>query len=132
MIFWSITISNLIWILYSVTEGVRESFFTHYKNQSKRCDEYKFSAIFYLQRFLVLLTTSLILIHALGLWSIPFIIGQILMFHFFHKISFSQICKKIGNEEKSEQNKASILEKLNKSFVFIGIALQIFVYIFLL
>ncbi len=129
--FWSITFANLIWILYALTEGVRESFFRHYKKQCKRCDNYKFNVIFNFQRIIVLTVTSAILIHSLKLWAIPFIIGQILMFHFFHKISFTQTCKKIGEDEHIHESMKKI-EFINKPSVVFGIALQIFVYIFLI
>jgi hypothetical protein len=128
MIFWSITIANIVWILYSISEGVREGFFTHYKNQCKRNSEYKCSNIFYLQRIIVLLTTSSILISGLGLlYSIPFILGQISMFNFFHKISLKQTYKKINSEDIKDDK-----EKLYKPLVISGIALQVFVYIFML
>lgn len=128
MIFWSITLANLIWILYATSEGVRESFFSHYKNQCKRTNEYRCSNVFYLQRIIVLVLTSSILINTLGLFSIPFIIGQIFMFYFFHKISFIQTSNKIGNEQVTD----SKIDKFNKPLVISGIVLQVFVYIFML
>jgi hypothetical protein len=128
--FWSITFANLIWILYALTEGVRESFFIHYKKQCKRCDGYRFDTIFNFQRLLVLIVTSAILIYSLKIWAIPYIVGQIFMFNFFHKIAFDQTCKKIGEDHIHAGMKK--IEFLNKPLIVLGITLQIFVYIFLI
>lgn len=128
MIFLSITVSNLIWILYSTSEGVRESFFKHYQNRCKRTNEYKCSNVFYLQRIIVLILTSFILINSLSLFAIPFIIGQVFMFYFFHKISYTQTSKKIGNEQE-DVNK---IDRFNQLLAISGIVLQVFVYIFML
>lgn len=128
MIFYSITISNLIWIIYTISEGVRESFFSHYKNQCKRINEYKCSNIFYLQRIIVLILTSLILIKTLNIIAIPFIIGQLFMFNFFYKISYTQTSRKIGNQQTNDNK----IDKFNNHLLILGIVLQIFVYIFML
>ncbi len=131
MIFCMITLANLIWIAYALSEGVKDSFFSHYKNLCKSKNQYKFKSITNLQRLLVLLTTSFIFWQSINLWSIPFIIGQILMFGFFYKISFSQTCKKIGNSD-SEFKLFEKLKLFGNTYAIIGIVVQIFVYIFLI
>jgi hypothetical protein len=130
LVFCTITLANIIWILYALLDGVRDSFFSHYKNLCKKNNKYKFSSISTLQKLLVLSTTSFILWQSLSWWSIPFIIGQILMFDFFYKISASQTCKKIGYSEIE----TSLFEKFKlfgNTYAIIGIVIQIFVYIFL-
>lgn len=131
LVFCTITLANIIWILYALSEGVKDSFFSHYKGFCKKRDKYKFNSITNLQRLLVLLTTSFIFWQSIGLWAIPFIIGQILMFDFFYKISFSQTCKKIGIST-SENNFLEKLKLFGNTYAIIGIVVQIFVYIFLI
>ena len=94
MDFIAITIANLIWILYSMSEGLREGFFEHFKGKSKRNCEFNTSRIFTIQRFLVLLATGGLLTYTIGWVSIPFIIAQVFMFRYFHKIIFDQTIKK--------------------------------------
>jgi hypothetical protein len=53
------------------------------------------------------------------------------MFNFFHKISYKQTCKKIGDNSIVEP---TIIEKLKSTasyLLILGVGLQIFVYIFL-
>ena len=55
MDFIAITITNVIWILYSMSEGLREGFFEHIKSKNKRSSEFCAKKIFNIQRFLVLI-----------------------------------------------------------------------------
>jgi hypothetical protein len=130
LVFCTITLANIIWILYALSDGVRDSFFSHYKSLCKNRDKYKFNSITTLQRLLVLSTTSFIFWQTLGWWSIPFVIGQILMFDFFYKISVSQTCKRIG-ESKIEPNLFEKIKIFGNTYAITGIVIQIFVYIFL-
>ena len=84
MVLITLLITNLIWIAYSLTEGVREGFYWHYENNSKRVCNFNINPIFNLQRSLVLLITGGFLAHTLGLFSLLSLIGMILIFPFFH------------------------------------------------
>jgi hypothetical protein len=129
MEFLSITIANLIWIFYSMLEGVRESSFDHYKDLNKRCCLLKTKSIFITQRVLVLILTMIVMSKTIGIMSIPVSIGQIFMFQYFHKLLYN-ITKKNLNKDKLEINlnkKDYILEK-NKYLLTLGIILQLIIY----
>lgn len=137
MDFISITIANLIWILYSMSEGLREGFFEHFKSKSKRNCEFNTKRIFNIQRFLVLLATGGLLTYTIGWVSIPFIIAQVLMFRYFHKIIFDQTIKKLSNKNSIVETHEDlpILEVMDKKktpMILFGISLQIFIYMFLM
>lgn len=125
MEFLVITISNLIWMFYCLTEGVREGFFNHYKNTFRNRINYNFKKMFLLQRLLVLLATGGIMLYTIGTIGIPFVVGQVLMFHFIHKLSYNCVEKKI--EERVEISKK---EKLKEPMMILGISIQIFIYLF--
>jgi hypothetical protein len=123
-----ITVSNLIWMIYCLTEGVREGFFNHYRNTYRNKLSYNFKKMFFIQRLLVLLATGGIMLYTIGLMSIPFIIGQVLMFHFLHKLSYDCTVKKIENIQKNDVN--TIPDKIKEPMIVAGITLQIFIYLF--
>jgi hypothetical protein len=123
-----ITVSNLIWMIYCLTEGVREGFFNHYRNTYRNKLSYNFRKMFFIQRLLVLLATGGIMLYTIGLMSIPFIIGQVLMFHFLHKLSYDCTVKKIENIQKKDVN--TIPDKIKEPMIVAGITLQIFIYLF--
>lgn len=135
MDFIAITIANLIWILYSMSEGLREGVFKHFKEKSKRNCTFNTKRIFNIQRFLVLLATGGLLTYTIGWVSIPFIIAQVFMFRYFHKIIFDQTIKKLYNKIIIEHDESPISEVMSKEktpLVLFGISLQIFIYIFLM
>jgi hypothetical protein len=136
MDFIAITISNLIWILYSMSEGLREGFFEHFRSKSKRISDFNTQRIFHIQRFLVLLSTGGLLTYTLGWVSIPFIIAQVFMFRYFHKVTFKQTLKKLGDKNLIEYiEETPILETMDKEktpMILFGISIQIFIYIFLM
>ena len=121
-----------------MSEGMREGFFEHFKNMNKRNCEFKTSRIFTTQRFLVLLATGGLLTYTLGWISIPFIIGQLFMFRYFHKLIFKQTISKLENKrlcDIKESDTPVILETLDKEktpMVLLGITIQVFIYIFLM
>jgi hypothetical protein len=124
-----ITVSNLIWMFYCITEGVREGFFNHYRNTYRNKLSYNFKKMFFIQRLLVLLSTGGIMLHTIGLIAIPFILGQLLMFHFLHKLSYGCTVKKIENNQ-TNKIKENTLQKMKDSMIILGITLQIFIYLF--
>jgi|SaaInlV_165m_DNA_2_1040747.scaffolds.fasta_scaffold39016_2 hypothetical protein len=135
MDFIAITITNLIWILYSMSEGLREGFFEHIKSKNKRSSEFCAKKIFNIQRFLVLLTTGTLLTYTIGWVSIPFIIAQIFMFKYFHRIIFEQTIKKLDKNSITETHvhlPPSEQDKKKTPMVLFGVSLQVFIYIFLI
>lgn len=136
MDFLAITIANAIWILYSMSEGLREGFFEYFKNKSKRECAFNTKRIFNIQRGLVLLATGGVLAYTLGWISIPFIIAQFFMFRYFHKIIFDQTIKKLDIKNSIIEHKENpVLETMDKEkspMVLLGIGIQIFIYLFLM
>ena len=134
MAFTVITVSNLIWVIYCIVEGVREGFFDHYKNSYKTNTEFSFKKMNLLQRSLVLASTGGVMLYLLGLIAIPFIIGQLLMFYWLHKISYKCTIDKIKeNQNLTLQDKEHTVEKtedeVEKPLIVLGVALQIIIYL---
>lgn len=136
MDFIAITIANLIWILYSMSEGLREGFFEHFKRKSKRECAFNTKRIFNIQRGLVLLATGGVLAYTLGWISIPFIIAQFFMFRYFHKVVFDHTVKKLDKksfiEDDQENPVLNVMDKEKTPMVLFGIGIQIFIYLFLM
>ncbi len=125
-----ITISNLIWMFYCLTEGVREGFFNHYRNSYRNHLGYNFKKMFMIQRLLVLFATGGIMLYTIGLIAIPFIIGQIFMFHFLHKMAYSCTVSKI--EKIKQDPETAVPDRIKEPMVILGVTLQIFFYLFLM
>jgi hypothetical protein len=136
MDFITITIANIIWILYSMSEGIREGFYSFHKNNNRKACEFEPKSVCNMQRFLVLSSSALILFYTMGLIAFPFIIGQIFMFRYFHKIMNESTIKKLEIKRiEMEQNDPVILKKLDKAkepLVLLGITIQLFTYLFLM
>jgi hypothetical protein len=143
MTFLTITIINIVWILYSLTEGFRDGFYWHFENLSKKECDFDINPVFNFQRGLVLTIISILSFSVLGLFSVINAISLILMFSFFHngsyylirnKLSEDKYPKKWRDESKTFPKYSSFLFSYNKRviFVILGISLQIFFYIFLL
>lgn len=133
MDFLVITVSNLIWMFYCLTEGVREGFFNHYKNAYRRNEHYDFKKVFFIQRLLVLLATGGIMMYTIGLIALPIVIGQAFMFHWLHKISYNCVSKRLDYIQETNSETKSILEstkKIKSPLILLGITIQIFVYLF--
>jgi hypothetical protein len=125
-----ITVSNLIWIIYCLTEGVREGFFNHYKSTYRNSLRYNFKKMFLIQRLLVLSATGGIMLHTIGLIALPFVIGQLLMFHFLHKMAYSCTVNKIELLKTERLTENKIVEKVKDPLLILGVTLQIFIYLF--
>jgi len=85
----------------------------------------------------VLLATGGLLTYTIGWVSIPFIIAQVFMFRYFHKIIFDQTIKKLSNKNSIVETHEDlpILEVMDKKktpMILFGISLQIFIYMFLM
>ena len=84
MVLTTLLLTNIVWIVYSLTEGVREGFYWHYENNSRRVCNFDINPIFNLQRALVLLITGGFMVHTLGWFSLFSLACMFLMFNFFH------------------------------------------------
>lgn len=133
---------NLLWISYSLTEGVREGFYWHYENKSKRVCDFDVNPMFHLQRFLVLILSGGFMVHALGWYSLLSLGSIILMFGFFHNGSYyytrNKLDKEVYPKRWKDESKTfpslSILMSYNKRTIAmcLGILAQVFIYLFLL
>jgi hypothetical protein len=126
MEFLLITLSNLFWILYSLSDGVREAIYDINKNYSKREINFDSKKLFNIQRGLVLISISLLTIYIIGILSIPFILGQIFIFKYIHNLSYTCTYNKIkGIERKAE------IKQDKKNMIAFGITIQIITYLLL-
>lgn len=119
-----ITISNLLWVAYSIFEGMRESIHKANEESSRREINLDIDKISNIQRLIVISSISVFMIHMIGYHSIPFIIGQLLMFNYFKSLSASCTYRKI----KSKKVVANI-NKNKKNMIFFGIIFQIITYL---
>jgi hypothetical protein len=120
-----ITITNALWLFYSMFEGMREALFRNYEKISKRNIDIDTNLIFNTQRILVLLSIGSISAYMIGLFSIPIIIGQLFMFKYFHKISYKCTIKKLKKDNLEEEKNKEKKEKL----VFYGVLIQVLAYL---
>ena len=132
MDFLMITLANLIWILYSMSEGVREGFYNYYQLLSRRKNNVELKKVFTLQRFLVLLTTGGIMFLTIGAYFIPLLIGQLFMFRYFFRKSYDKTIDHLKVKElKSDLSKLpEIMDNKKNELVMFGVTLQVFIYIF--
>jgi len=133
MDFLVITVTNIIWILYSMSEGIRESFFDYYQRFNKRICNFDVKRIFFIQRITVLILITIISFYKLGFISLLISLTHICMFKYFHKILYDISSKKLnGDIDNSKEH--SFFKKMNvnkKSLLLIGILIQIFIYFFI-
>lgn len=136
-------ITNIIWILYSLVEGLREGFYWHFKSNSKREFKFEIHPIFAFQRSLVLLTIALILAHTIGFYSLICVAALMLVFSFFHNGSYYYTRNKLDNnvyqlrwKDQSTTSTAKmtkIMTYRNRTlFMLIGLVTEVFIYIFLI
>lgn len=119
-----ITLSNLFWILYSSSDGIREAIFNVNRDYSKREINFDYKKLFNLQRAIVLLSSSILMMYMIGLLSVPFIVGQILMFKYIHNLSYTCTYNKMkGKEPKAE------IKQDKKTMIAFGITIQIITYL---
>jgi len=134
MDFLIITLSNILWILYSMTEGIREGFFDYYQGLYKRKCTFTIKKISTVQRIAFLFLLTAISFYFIQELSILIAVGQIFMFRYFHKLLYEIVSKKLNTEieeDKEESKVLRILNKYKKCLFFIGVSLQIIMYIYL-
>ena len=135
MEFLVITIINIIWILYSMSEGVREAFFDYHQGLNKRKCTFNIKRMFLIQRVLFLTLSTIVMSYTLGLLSIPIALGQICMFKYFHKISYDLSANKLNSENDENNDELNIFKIMNKHrnpLLFFGVLIQIFIYFFII
>lgn len=142
MILLTLLLVNALWIGYALTEGMREGFYWHYENKSKKVCDFNVNPIFNLQRALVLILTGGYLLHTMDMYSILNLICMVLMFPFFHNGTYYYTRYKLDNsmyqkkwtDESKTLPALSALTTYNKRTILmsVGILAQIFIYLFLL
>lgn len=142
MILITLLLTNILWITYSLTEGVSEGFYWHCENRSKSVCEFNVNRIFNLQRLSVLILAGGFLAYAIGSHSLFCILGMVLIFPFFHNGTYyytrnkldSNFYPKRWTDESVTFPTFSILTTYKKRTIAmsIGILSQIFIYLFLL
>lgn len=142
MVLTTLVLMNLLWVAYSLTEGIREGFYWHYENKSKRVCDFDVNPMFHLQRILVLILTGGFMVHTLGWYSLLSLLSITLMFSFFHNGSYYYTRNKLDKEVYTKRWKdesrtfppLSILMSYNKRTITmcLGILSQVFIYLFLL
>lgn len=129
-----ITLVNIIWVLYSLSEGIKESFFTHFRNCSRKTCNFNFKKIFLTQRIIVIALISIPLLIKVGIYSIPVLLSLIFMFRYFHNISYNITTRKIQNDMRElihyDIVPFKIITKKERTFMIIAISLQTFICIF--
>jgi hypothetical protein len=103
-----IILSNLIWALYALSEGLKDGTYEFYRDHSKVIANFNYKKMSFIQRLLVLSATSSLLAIGLGWLSIFFILCQIVLFKYFYFISYECSLRKVHNK-----NKACIISLLN-------------------
>jgi hypothetical protein len=139
----NIIIVNIIWALYSLLEGFRESYYWYYKANSKSIDNrFEIHPVFSFQRVLVLILISYITYGVLGWWFLLSTISLMLIFSYLHN-GFYYLNRnilddriyKLGWKDQSTTSTAKmtkIMTYRNRTIMFmIGVIVQIILVIFL-
>jgi hypothetical protein len=139
----TLILANIIWMMYSMLEGLREGFYWHFKSTSKRDCKFEIHPIFALQRGLVLLIIGGLLYYTIGIYSLTSIIDMALIFSFFHNGTYYYTRNKLDNnlyQLKWKDQSTTSTAKLTKImtyrnrtiFMVLGVLLEVFIYIFLI
>ncbi len=141
-------ITNLIWVVYSILEGLREGFYWHFKGGSKpsitnkNCN-FEIHPIFALQRGIVLLVIGGLLYYTIGLYSIVSVLSMMSIFSFFHNGTYYSTRNKLDStiyplkwrdqSTTSTAKMTKIMTYKNRTiFMILGVLTQVFIYIFLI
>ncbi len=134
-------IVNLVWVIYSMLEGLREGFFWHFKANTKKDCQFELHPIFALQRGIVLSLIGLLLFNSIGFYSIPSVLSMMLIFSFFHNGTYYVTRNKLDNSiyklgwaDQSTTSTAKMTKIMNYRnrtiFMIAGVLLQVFMYLF--
>lgn len=142
MILLNLFVCNIVWIIFCLSEGVREGFYTHYENNSRKVCNFDLGPIFNIQRIIFLFAISSYLIHVIGLLSIFSIISKSLMFSYFHNGTYYYSRNKLNeriytkgwfDSDKVQRIYTTKLPYITRTILMsIGFILETFVYLFFL
>lgn len=132
---------NLVWLVYSLTEGIREGHFKHFENLKRRKCDTNINKLFKLQRFIVLSLLSMLAHYLMGLNAL-FLVAAGLFFTFSYLHNGGYHCTrksldpenyKCGFKDGKTDWTLSTFRTYKERIIFFltGIALQIFMIIFL-
>lgn len=121
---------NLVWVCYSLTEGIRSGLFDHLRDSWRNKIDFNFSKMLWFQRLLVLISISLVMFWHVGAVALFFVLGQVLMFPFLHRLSHKCIECRL-QESPLDLGKKGMEEK-GGGWAAVGVTLQVFIYIFLM
>jgi len=133
-----IILSNLLWMLYSLFEGVREANSKHHKNLSKSLIEIKSPLIYNAQRLIVLFVINLHLWSHISYLAIFSTIAMSLMFPYIHNGTYFLIRNKLNPsifpkkacedcDVEIEQPSDYLSSKIRTKLFLIGLAIQIII-----
>lgn len=142
MILTTLILTNLIWVGYALTEGIREGFYWHYENNSRRVCDFDINPVFNLQRLLVLIVTGGFMVHTIGWFSLFSLACMVSMFSFFHngtyyytrnKLDGRSYPRKWMDESKTFPPFTALTTYSKRTLAMsVGILAQVFIYLFLL
>lgn len=142
MILLLLILTNLIWVGYSLTEGIREGFYWNYENKSKKVCDFNVNPVFNLQRLLVTLVTGGFLVHILGHYSLLCLLSMVIMFPFFHNGTYYYTRNKLddrfypkrwSDESVTIPPYAPLMSYKKRTVLMcVGILFQVFTYVFLI
>lgn len=115
MEFLLIILANTIWAIYSLSEGLKDGAYDFYKDSSKKNTDFNYKKMLFIQRGLVLVSTSSLLIFSIGWISIIFILSKIVLFKYFYFITYECSLRKIQNQD-DDSIKNILQEKKNNFF----------------
>ena len=99
MNFLLIVISGIIWASYSLSEGLKDGTYDYYKDNSRVLMNFNYKKMSFIQRILVLISTSSLLVVSIGWLSIIFIISKIVLFKYFYFITYEYSLRKFHNKD---------------------------------
>ena len=142
MILLSLILTNIIWVGYSLTEGIREGFYWNYENKSKKVCDFNVNPVFNLQRLLITLVTGGFLVHILGHYSLFCLFSMVIMFPFFHNGTYYYTRNKLddrfypkrwSDESVTIPRYAPLMSYKKRTILMcVGILFQVFTYVFLI
>jgi hypothetical protein len=132
---------NLVWLIYSLTEGIREGHFKHFENLKRRRCDTNIDKLFKLQRLIVLGLLSMVTYYLMGLNALFFVAaGLFFTFSYLHNGSYHCTRNslepenyKCGFKDGKTDWSLSTFRTYKERIIFFltGIALQTFMIIFL-
>lgn len=133
---------NVIWVGYALTEGIREGFYWHYENNSRRVCDFDINPVFNIQRLFVLLITMGLMFYMIGWLSILTSACLVSTFSFFHNGTYYHTRHKLDGrsypkkwmDESKTFPPFTMLTTYKKRTIsmILGFLTQAFIYLFML